>query len=187
MDLHQTLLSIAPHYAAFAEWLTGLCGCVVTGTIGFLLVTETPLRSRRWTGGLVFVVCLIVGGATGAFVGERISVYNYVANAEYVLKTDFSVTASFDIGPNFLGDYSPRIEPEDGQSGQSTGFAITGTIHHAAETKTVLGEQVLVPSWDEGKKSFVVSEEDAQLLQKAMLASTDPGVMAAGRRLAATR
>ncbi len=187
MDLHQTLLSIAPHYAAFAELLTGFIGCIVTGIIGFVLVTETPLRSRLWTGVMVFAGCLLVGGTIGAFVGRMISVHNYVANAEYVLKTDFTVNPSFDVGPDFLGDYSPRIEPEEGQSGQTTGFAITGTLHHPAETKTVLGEQVLVPSWDEGKESFVVSEEDAQLLQKAMLASTDPGVMAAGRRLAATR
>ncbi len=186
MDLHHTLLSIAPNYLVADQWFGSLMG----GLFGFILgiILSGAMTSPRLDGStFVFCgVCALLCGIGGGNYLAQSDAQSYASTAEAVLKTDFTVEPAYDNQPDFIGG-TYRKSDDTPKSGKTLVFAISGIVHHPAVTQDVLGKPVTVPAYDEPTKTFVVSPHDAELLRKALLASADPATAAAAQRLASAR
>ncbi len=174
MNPHQTLLSIAPHYAGLPEFIGALIACVISGAVAFTCLYPGPFVGARLKSLAIAMGCVLAVTWLGYWTGRTIFVVGYVADAEYVLKTNFTVSNTRNI------DLMTGREFHDA-------FDVTGGRHHPEEVKTVLGQAVFVPGYFDDDKTFMIFSDDAMILQKALLASSDPGNAEAARRMVSLR
>jgi hypothetical protein len=168
MQLHQTLLSIAGHYTGGVALVFAGVFFVIAIITGAYLIMDTNGRLGRPSVYLAFIFLVtLIGYATGTLTGEHI----FVAHAEYVLHSPFTVDLEF--LPH--GSKGPQL------------YMVTGYQFYPGHTETVFGRTVSVPGQTGSWESFEIDAADSSLVQKAMLASTDPALAQRGGRLLAGR